>query len=215
MDFICYASQLGWENSVLYHRYYQRLSNQIQVPISTWKQGKPTSFQDMYALAMTINHHYWEQDHECHCTRQVEKEALKSHSQKQGKASTSSSVMVSQSKANPFLVASSTKNSFSKLSPSSAPKKQPNTPWVDLSFKLASNDKLTSNKHKKYLENNLYLYYDIGDYKLDFCSKKQTMVSPKNHSTLATASKKPSEKWRATSRTLHRLRAVLNFLVQQ
>ena len=69
MDFICYASQLGWENSVLCHRYYQRLSNQIQVPISTWKQGKPTSFQDMYALAMTINHHYWEQDHECHCTR--------------------------------------------------------------------------------------------------------------------------------------------------
>ena len=69
MDFICYASQLGWGNSVLCHHYYQRLSNQIQVPISTWEQGKSTSFQNMYALTMTINHHYWKQDHECHHIR--------------------------------------------------------------------------------------------------------------------------------------------------
>jgi len=45
----------------------------------------------MYVLAMTIDHHYWEQDYKCHYARQVEKEALKSHSQKQGKASTSGS----------------------------------------------------------------------------------------------------------------------------
>ena len=58
VDFMCYASQFGWENSVLYHRYYQGLPNWIQDPISTWEQGKPTSFQDMYALAMTINYCY-------------------------------------------------------------------------------------------------------------------------------------------------------------
>jgi len=80
VDFMCYASQLGWGNSVLYHCYYQGLPNQIQDPISTWEQGKPTSFQDMYALVMTIDHHYWERDYECHCARQVEKEALESHS---------------------------------------------------------------------------------------------------------------------------------------
>ena len=34
VDFMRYASQLGWENSVLYHCYYQRLPNQIQDPIS-------------------------------------------------------------------------------------------------------------------------------------------------------------------------------------
>ena len=44
VDFICYTSQLGWENSVLCYRYYQRLPNWIQNPISTWEQGKPTSF---------------------------------------------------------------------------------------------------------------------------------------------------------------------------
>jgi len=82
----------------------------------------------MYTLAMTIDHHYWEKDHKYHHARQVEKEALKSHSWKQGKASTSGSVTASQSKANPSPVASSAKNPFSKLSPSPAPKKQPNTP---------------------------------------------------------------------------------------
>ena len=34
VDFMRYASQLGWGNSVLYHCYYQRLPNQIQDPIS-------------------------------------------------------------------------------------------------------------------------------------------------------------------------------------
>jgi len=69
MDFIYYASQLDWENSVLCHHYYQRLLNWIQDPISIWKQGKPTLFQDIYALAMTIDHCYWEHDHKYDCVR--------------------------------------------------------------------------------------------------------------------------------------------------
>jgi len=200
VDFMHYASQLGWGNSVLCHRYYQGLSNRIQDPISTPEQGKPTSFQDMYALAMTIDHCYWERDCECHRVRQAEKEALESHSQKQGKASTSGSVMVSQSKANLSLAASSAKNSSSKPSLSSAPKKQPNTLRVDLSSKLANNGKLTSDEHKKHLENNQCLYCSVGDHKLDSCPKKQTTVSPKGRGASATAdtpaaaSEKPSEK---------------------
>ena len=35
IDFMCYVSQLGWRNSVLYHRYYQELPNWIQNLIST------------------------------------------------------------------------------------------------------------------------------------------------------------------------------------
>ena len=100
VDFICYASQLDWENSVLCHCYYQGLSNQIQDPIFIWKQGKLILFQDMYASAMIIDHCYWEQDCKCHYARQVEKEALESYSQKQGKVSTSSSTMAPQNKAN-------------------------------------------------------------------------------------------------------------------
>ena len=186
VDFMYYASQLGWGNSVLYHSYYQGLPNQIQDPISTQEQGKPTSFQDMYALAMTIDHHYWERDREHYHARQAEKEALKSHSQKQGKASTSSSVTVSQSKANLSLAVSSAKNPPSKSSSSSTPKKQPNTPQVNLSSKLASNGKLTSDKRKKHLKNNLCLYCGAGDHKLDSC--------PEGHGASATASKKSLEK---------------------
>jgi len=71
---------------------------------------------------------------------------------------------------------------------------------VDLSSKLASNGKLTSDECKKYLKNNLCLYCGAGDYKLDSYPKKQTTVSLKGHSasatadTLAAAFKKPSEK---------------------
>ena len=82
--------------------------------------------------------------------------------------------MASQSKTNPSPVASS-----AKLSPSPAPKKQSNTPRVDLSSKLASNGKLTSDKRKKHLKNNLCLYCSAGDHKLDSCPKMQTMFSPK------------------------------------
>ena len=59
---------------------------------------------------MTIDHRYWKRDCECHCARQAEKEAFKSHSRKQGKASTSGSVMAFQSKANSSPAASSAKN---------------------------------------------------------------------------------------------------------
>jgi len=65
---------------------------------------------------------------------------------------------------------------------------------VDLSSKL------TSDKHKKYLENNLCLYCSVRDHKLDFCPKKQPMVTSKGCDALATAdslaaaSEKSSEK---------------------
>ena len=149
---------------------------------------------------MTIDYRYWKRDYERHCARQVEKEALESHFWKQGKASISSSVITFQSKANQSLAASSIKNSSSKSSPSPAPKKQPNTLQVDLSSKLASNGKLTSDEHKKCLENNLYLYCGAGDHKLDSCPKKQTTVSSKGHgasataNTLAAVSEKPLKK---------------------
>ena len=119
-------------------------------------------------------------------TTQVEKEALEAHTQKQEKTSTFRYATIFQNKANLFLVALSTKIVF-KQSPSTAPKKQPNSLQIDLSLKLANNGKLTSDEHKKYFENNLYLYCRAGDYKLDSCPKKQTMVTSKSHGTSATA----------------------------
>ena len=100
--------------------------------------------------------------------------------------------MASQNKANFSLAGSSAKNSSSKSSLFSTPKKQPNTLWVDLSFKLASNGKLTSDKRKKCLENNLCFYCGAGDHKLDFCPKGRSASATAD--TPAAASKKPSEK---------------------
>jgi len=116
----------------------------------------------------------------------VKKEALEAHTQKQEKTSTFRHATISQNEANLSLVALSTKTAF-KQSLFPAPKKQPNSLQIDLSLKLANNGKLTSNEHKKHLENNLCLYCGAGDYKLDSCPKKQTMVTPKSHGTSATA----------------------------
>ena len=108
--------------------------------------------------------------------------------------------MAPQNKANISPVASSIKNFSSKLSPFPASKKQPNTPQVDLFSKLASNSKLTSDKCKKCLKNNLGLYCSTGDHKLNSCPKKQTTVSSKGYGASATTdplaadSKKPLEK---------------------
>ena len=128
------------------------------------------------------------------------KKALESYSWKQEKVSTSSSAMASQNKVNTFPAASSAKIPSSKSSLFPTSKKQSNSLQIDLSSKLASNCKLTSDKCEKHLENNLYLYYDARDYKLNSCPKKQTTVTLKSHSALATtnilvaASKKPLEK---------------------
>jgi len=64
---------------------------------------------------------------------------------------------------------------------------------VNLSSKLASNGKLTGDKHKKYFKNNLYLYCGVEDHKLDFCSKKQTIVTFKSYSISAITFEKLSE----------------------
>ena len=71
---------------------------------------------------------------------------------------------------------------------------------MDFFSKLTRNGKLTSDKHKKCLKNNLCLYYGAGDHKLNSCSKKQTIVTFKDYGALVTAdslavaSKKPLEK---------------------
>jgi len=64
VEFIRYAAQLNWDNTVLCHRFYQRLPNRLQDLIANWEQGKPTSFYAMYQLAITFNNRYWERNRE-------------------------------------------------------------------------------------------------------------------------------------------------------
>ncbi len=99
-------------------------------------------------------------------------------------------------------------NYFFPICHFSLTKKQSNSLQINLFSKLANNGKLTSNECKKHLKNNLCLYCGAKNYKLDFCLKKQTIILQQLFSKL-------SEKQRVTPKTLYKLRAMLNFLVQQ
>ena len=149
-------------------------------------------FQDIYALAITIDHCYCKYDCKCYYTKQIEKKAFKSHFWKQDKAFSAGNAIALQNKANTYPAA------LSKLFPSSmlstTSKKQSDSLQVDLSSKLANNSKLTSNKCKMYLKNNLYLYCSVKDYKLDSYFKKQTTVISKGCNASAAVSKKSLER---------------------
>jgi len=60
VEFMWYAVQLNWGDTVLCHRFYQGLPNHLQDLIANREQGKPTSFHAMYQLAITFDNRYWE-----------------------------------------------------------------------------------------------------------------------------------------------------------
>jgi hypothetical protein len=62
VEFMKYAGQLSWGNEILCYCYYKGLPNCLQDPLSTRKQGKPTTFQEMYHITIVFDNHYWEHD---------------------------------------------------------------------------------------------------------------------------------------------------------
>ncbi|KAF5353911.1 hypothetical protein D9756_006941 [Leucocoprinus leucothites] len=82
VEFLKHASQLSWNDEVLYHHYYKGLPNHIQDPLSTCEQGKPTIFEEMHCLAIIYDGRYWERDYERVHARTAEKDAANSLSQK-------------------------------------------------------------------------------------------------------------------------------------
>ena len=85
VEFMWYAAQLNWGDTVLCHRFYQGLPNHLQNLIANREQGKPTSFHAMYQLAITFDNRYWEQNCEQDCFCNTEKEAADNHHRKQGR----------------------------------------------------------------------------------------------------------------------------------
>ncbi|KAF5347730.1 hypothetical protein D9756_010226 [Leucocoprinus leucothites] len=169
VEFLKHASQLGWNDEVLCHRYYKGLLNCIQDPLSTHEQGKPTTFQEMHRLTIVYDGRYWEHDHECVCACAAEKDVADSLSRKQpNKPSTSN-----PSNPNPSHGQSqpgnnnnnnrgnnSNSNNNSNRNQSQAPTTKSNTPApstsstqcptprFDLSSKLSQNGKLTPEERK-------------------------------------------------------------------
>jgi len=85
VEFMRYAAQLNWNDTVLYHHFYQGLPNCLQDLIANREQGKPTSFHAMYQLAIIFDNRYWERNRERDHFRNMEKEAADSHHRKQGR----------------------------------------------------------------------------------------------------------------------------------
>jgi len=79
VEFMRYAAQLNWSDTVLCHRFYQGLLNHLQDLIANREQEKPTSFHTMYQLAITFNNRYWKRNHERDHFHNMEKEAADSH----------------------------------------------------------------------------------------------------------------------------------------
>jgi len=79
VEFMQYAAQLNWGDTVLCHRFYQGLPNRLQDLIANKEQGKPTSFHAMYQLAITFDNRYWERNRERDHFCNMEKEAADSH----------------------------------------------------------------------------------------------------------------------------------------
>ena len=59
--FLQYSAYLQWSKSALCHRYYFELPDRIQDIISTREEGKPSTFQTLYSIAISIDNHFWEQ----------------------------------------------------------------------------------------------------------------------------------------------------------
>jgi len=83
VEFMWYATQLNWGDSVLCHHFYQGLPNRLQDLIANREQGKPNSFHAMYQLAITFDNRYWERNRKRDRLRNMEKDAADSHNQKQ------------------------------------------------------------------------------------------------------------------------------------
>ncbi|KAF5346269.1 hypothetical protein D9756_010447 [Leucocoprinus leucothites] len=196
VEFLKHASQLGWNDEVLCHRYYKGLPNRIQDPLSTREQGKPTTFEEMHRLAIVYDGRYWERDRERVRARAAEKDAADSLNRKQpNKPSTSN-----PSNPNPSRGQSqpgnnnnnnnrggnnSNSNNNSNRNQSQAPTTKSNTPApstsstqrptpkFDLSSKLGQNGKLTPEERKRRLDEDLCLFCGGKGHKVENCHKKQ------------------------------------------
>ena len=62
--FLWYSAELQWTENALCYRYYFGLPDRIQDIISTYEEGKSSTFQTLYSTVISINNYFWEQKHE-------------------------------------------------------------------------------------------------------------------------------------------------------
>ncbi|KAF5347628.1 hypothetical protein D9756_010659 [Leucocoprinus leucothites] len=155
------------------------------------KQGKPNTFQEMLHMAMLIDGHYWEHDHEQACAHAMEKDLAE---RKQSKPSNSlnnpqpnpqhgSSSQPSNFNWGSNNNSSSNKNRNTSQAPSKSATPAPSTSnqqcssthptKPDIPDKLGKDGKLTPKEHKCHIDEDLCLFCSGKGHKVNQCYRKQ------------------------------------------
>ena len=163
----------GYREGALQHHFYNSLPDHIKDEVS--HVGKPPTLSELCSLAQLIDAHYWE--HKSKINRQEKPSAAPPF--KSNKTPTTSSMNSGGSKASPDVKGKTSTSSSSTLKP-------------DLTSKLGSDGKLTSDERKRHFDNKLCMFCGAGGHMAKDCPKSTSRAS-KGHSVTTTRETKPED----------------------
>ena len=163
----------GYGEGALRHHFYNGLPDHIKDEVSC--VGKPPTLSELRSLAQLIDARYWERKSEIN--RQAKPSAAPPS--KSNKTPATSSMNSSGSKASPDVKGKTSTTTSS-------------TPKSDLTLKLGSDRKLTSDEQKHCFDNKLCMFCRTGGHMAKDCPKSTTRAS-KGHSVTTTPETKPED----------------------
>ena len=163
MDFNRLVSQVrDYRDGALCHLFYSGLPDRLKDEIA--RVGKPWTLDGLRALCQEIDAHYWEHKDEVSCS--AKSQPLSSKPSNSGGNSSSKSGQEKSKTGN--------SSSLANSSGLSKPNKQPSSSSLkpDLTSKLGKDGKLTADKRKRRLDNNLCMFCGGTGHFTDQCPKK-------------------------------------------
>jgi hypothetical protein len=215
VEFMRLASQLRWADNILCYRYYKGLPDRLKDVHCDCPGGKPSDYARMREVALKLDNRFWERQREKTRARAVADAAVscfhkksggQTHSEHHSSSPTSNTKPGSNNSGNnnnsnnsnnkPNNSNNNNKGNSNKPAthsntPSASSK--PFAPKPDLSDKLGKDGKLTSDKRKRRLDNNLCLFCGNAGHKVSDCRKKAAS-NAKASARKAEATEKSSEK---------------------
>jgi len=197
IEFTRLATQTGWDDSVLRHRYYSGLAERIKDVMG--QQGKPSSLNDMKILAHSIDARHWERvreksrsgsdkTHSNNSGNNNKPDKKSSNSNNAGSSNTSNNNNKNQSKG------SNNGNNNNNNSNNNKNDKSKSTP-NPLADKLGKDGKLTPQERQRRFDNNLCMFCGSTGHTANACPKSSSSASKAKGraATTTDASKKESD----------------------
>ena len=200
IEFTRLATQTGWDDSVLRHRYYSGLAERIKDVMG--QQGKPSTLNAMKNLAHSIDARHWERvreksrlgsDKPSSSNSSNNKSDKKSNTNNSNNSNNSSSSNNNSSNNNKTQSKGSNynNNSNDKNNKNDKSKSAPNP----LSDKLGKDGKLTPQERQRRFDNNLCMFCGGTGHTANSCTKSSSSASKAKGRAAQTTdtSKKESE----------------------